>query len=211
MSVLVKNESGEEIPAWGIMLVTGTERLTNNRIALTVDQIAIPPTTAGRQYLLINGATPIGLTGDARYGHGTDPRVSEWIGYDTADGTPAFGSMWGVEDGEWLLKKDAPGFSIVGLPDTAKGRVTASFLESPQYYFTLTANLSAPSSLTGTPTTAQALLYTRYAGGTSLSGQVGTITNRWKNLELDSGKGGWCVWDWTLLEWVIVSTECPED
>lgn len=209
MSVLVKNASGEQIPAWAVMLVTGAERLTNERVALTVSKIAMPPTVAGVQRLLLNGATPLGITGASRYGQGRVPSQSpDWV---ACDATVNFGEMWGPSDGSFVLTRSGAGFRAVGEYDAETDRALFSYEDSPQGYFTLTAALTAPSSITGTPTTAEALLYTRYAGGTSLGGQVVTITNRWSNLELDAGKGGLCRWDWTLLEWVIVSTECPED
>jgi len=34
--------------------------------------------------------------------------------YDSADGTPAFGELWGPRSGTFLLKKNTPGFRVVG-------------------------------------------------------------------------------------------------
>lgn len=208
----VKNVSGEEIPAWAIMLVTGIERNTNENPVLMVNKVAIPPTTTGRQRLLINGATPIDITGDEQYGHGTEPGSYQWVGYNTSQ-TPAFGSMWGVANGQWYLQKDEPGWVIDGLKDANKERVLASFTADMAFYFVLSENLTAPSGnlLAGaTAATAQATIYTNSNSGSLAGGVNVTLTNRWSDLELDAGKGGWCQWDWTLMEWVIVTTECPD-
>lgn len=208
----VKNNSGEEIPAWAIMLVSGVERNDNERPILKVDKPSIPPVTFGRQRFLINGPVPIGVSGDSQYGHGSEPGRHQWVGYNTGDGTPVAGSMWGVENGQWHLQKDAPGWTIDGLNDQSKERVLASFNPDPSFYFVLNEDLSAPSgdlASGAAPTTASATIFTDNASGTLSGGVTVTLTSRWDDLTLSAQEGGWCKWDWTLCEWAILATECP--
>lgn len=121
MSVLVKNVSGEAIPPYAIMLATGVERLTNERVALKVD-LYVSDNEA--EILLVNGGTEIGITGSKRYGHGEIVHYEPfWVAYDSSSGTPAFGETWGVEDDTWILAKDVGGFTILGLPDAEAERV----------------------------------------------------------------------------------------
>lgn len=113
------------------MLVTGVERLPNNRIALKVDEFDDDTEIDGQPTILINCATPLAITGPRRYGTAHVPGVDPfWVAYDTSDGTPAFGEQWGVESGEWSLKKnsDTNPFTIIGLPQVAEGRVLANYV-----------------------------------------------------------------------------------
>lgn len=205
----VKNVSGEEIPARAIMVVSGVSRVDDEAIALDVTKIDIPPDTAGRQQLLINSGRAIPTGG---YGQGAYPGLGAmWVAYTTGDGTPAFGEMWGVADGQWKLKKNAPGFEIIGLPDTTLGIVLATFMLDLEVFFELTATLAVATNMETTPTTAAAKVLKNNTGspGDFNDGNAITITNRWEDLSLASGDRGYAKWNWSLMEWVIVATECP--
>jgi hypothetical protein len=43
--------------------------------------------------------------------------------YNPADGTPAVGDTWGAGSGSWSLRKNKPGFLVIGLPDTVRSLV----------------------------------------------------------------------------------------
>lgn len=205
--IRVKNDGTDEIPAFGIMLVTGVFRQNNNGVALKVRSIQVPNATAGRAMLLVNSANPIGTGGASRYGWGRNADGVGWVAYDTAN-TPAFGEMWGVSHESFTLGKNDPGFEIVGLEDSGNKRVMARLNLEPKCYFQLTAALPAASDmLTGAATATAAVL--KHSSGSLTTGQAITVTNRWEDLELDIGKRGYALWDWSLLEWVIVATECP--
>lgn len=211
--ILVKNTSDETVPSFGIMVMSGAERTDRNDIVIKVEKLAIPPTIEGRQVLLVNSARELSPSGDDQYGWA---RMAEgppgWVAYDSTDGTPAFGQMWGVENDNWKLAKDGAGFMIVGPVESSKKRVLAAFSIDQKYYFTLDEALTAPSgniNAGATPTTATASLYTGSSSGTLTKISTVELTNRWDELELGNDKSGYCVWDWNILEWVIVTTECP--
>ena len=107
-SVQFRNTSGEAIPAYAVMRVTGAE-IKNGLPIITV---AKPSTTFQRLYL-VNGPMRVGSASTAR-GVGTwlddEPGM---ILYDTGN-TPAYGESWGPQDGTWTIKKYRYGFTIIG-------------------------------------------------------------------------------------------------
>lgn len=117
--VQFRNTSGEVIPAYGVMRVTGAEVKAGLRI-LTV---AKPSATFQRLYL-VNGPTRVGSGGDAR-GVGTWLEEDGYVLYES--GTPAYGESWGPKAGQWSLAKWRYGFTVVGgLAGTGAGiRVVA--------------------------------------------------------------------------------------
>jgi hypothetical protein len=146
------------------MLVTGVERLPNNCVALKVAAFDPDADTEGPPIILVNESTPLLLTGSRRYGTARVPDVEPgWVAYDTSDGVPEFGEEWGLEDGEWTLKRDSDEqvFKIVGLPDVAKGRVLASYV--------LESGSDCPNNfrivVTGNPTTGSFDLTLTLPGG----------------------------------------------
>ena len=209
--IRVKNTGTEEVPAFGIMRVEGIERQSNNGVAYKVRSIQLPPETPGHAIILINSAKPLETGGDARYGWARDAATPGWVAYDDADGTPSFGAMWGVEDEDFKLRADAPGFEIFGVPDLEKKRVIARKLEKQSVYLQLTASLSAAGDMLTTPSTAAAvvLIPDEANPGQIIAGSAITLTNRWEDLSLDSGKRGYAEWSWLYLEWIQIATECP--
>jgi hypothetical protein len=98
----VANTTAEEIPAFGLMRVTGTDDDGRAQVA--------KPDTDGQTNLLVNGPLPVNPNGYGQ-GHCESPCV---VAYDTDDGTPAAGEDWGAASGSWKLKKDQTGASPVG-------------------------------------------------------------------------------------------------
>lgn len=115
-AIPVKNTTTEVIPAFGLMRRVDV----NDDGVLTVAK----PDTDG-QVVLVNGPTaiPPSTYGNATaQGQGTyNPRVL--IAYDNTDGTPANGETWGAKSGDWLARKNQPGFIIDG--GAGKGVVNA--------------------------------------------------------------------------------------
>lgn len=97
-----RNESGEEVPAFGVMRITGYERTTGVYI------IGKPNTTFHRE-CLINGSKKVS-TGAG--GHFFRARSCQVL-YDNAN-TPAFGETWGPTNDSWKIIKDMYGFTILG-------------------------------------------------------------------------------------------------
>lgn len=79
------------------------------------------------------------------------------------------------------------------------------------FYCELTAALSAPASMIVAATTANAklLIHNSASGGTLTDGPTCKISNRWKDLELDSGKRLMVRLNSHYGELTIPATECP--
>ena len=91
-----RNDSGERIPAFGIVRITGVVVPEPGRVLLTV---AKPDAYGCQLQCAVNGPVPIDAD---RYGVcARGPFVAAL--YDTGDGTPAVGQKWGplqaVEEG----------------------------------------------------------------------------------------------------------------
>lgn len=105
----VYNDSGEVIPAFAIMQITGVDRDEN----ILVDQCS----TDSTKLFLINSGSVIGI-GD--YGMGYAPmEMPYWVYYDTADGTPANGEQWGPGAGSWKARKNKTGMLALSMVDEA--------------------------------------------------------------------------------------------
>lgn len=113
LPVIVRNDSGEAIPSFGVMQVSGAEA-ENGTSVVTV----VKPTGASGQYLL-NGPHAIPASAPNNYGKGWRA-FGLRAQYDSADGTPALGESWGPESGSWKLHKDVEKFVVVGHPINSK-------------------------------------------------------------------------------------------
>lgn len=100
------NNSGESIPAWGVMRITGATVESSGARLLTV---AKPNTTLQRYYLVNSGDT----CASSSTGVGTFLHHAGTVLYDTAN-TPAYGETWGPQSATWTIKKGNTGFVILG-------------------------------------------------------------------------------------------------
>lgn len=105
-----KNESSETVPSGGVMRITGADYSAGY-------VNTAKPNASRQQWCLINigDATPPSKWGDegsflTSLSRDFDENLCS---FDDAD-TPAFGEIWGPQDDEWTLKKDHPGFIIIG-------------------------------------------------------------------------------------------------
>lgn len=98
----VKNAGSTEIPAHGLMRVTGEDEASG---ALTVDQ----PNADHQADVLVNGplAIPVGGFGIGTMG---SPVL---LAYEMANGSPAIGGSVGVAGGSWKAKKHYIGFKAL--------------------------------------------------------------------------------------------------
>ena len=112
------NESGETVPPYGVLKITGWEADRNERDHFTATK---PDGSEG--IFLLNSMFPVP---DGKIGHLTD---HNGMRAKVKTGSPENGEIWGPEDGSWGLVKDAPGFKIVG--DFAAGAVRVMFSETP--------------------------------------------------------------------------------
>src|SRR3990167_10117675 len=106
-----RNDSGEEIPAFGIIRLTGVALPETGELVYTGDK----PNTYGSQYS--HAINSDAIVPDNGYGKCTltFPAVAV---YDSADGTPAFGEQWGPRNATWKLKKNTGGFRVLGVSNS---------------------------------------------------------------------------------------------
>lgn len=105
--VPVKNDSGETIPAFAAMRITGQD---SDSKSFTVDK----PDTDSQVNVLFNGPCeiPSGLEGVGTHDMPATAR------YEQADGTPVAGQEWGVEADGWKLRRVKGGYLIAGVLGT---------------------------------------------------------------------------------------------
>lgn len=111
-AVRAKNVSGQDIPRGGILRITDASDLTHS-IALRVNK---PNNTFQQLYAVALKAIAVDKRGPCTL---FEPVRAL---YDTSDGTPTNGQIWGPINGQWHLKKNRPGFFVCGAP--ADGLVT---------------------------------------------------------------------------------------
>src|SRR5262245_46624012 len=93
------------VPSFGLLRVTGVD----SDGVITVDQ----PNADG-QDVLVNG--PSELTSSFPYGTATRESPIHAL-YDSGDGTPAVGEVWGAGASSWKLRKAKQGFVVAGVHD----------------------------------------------------------------------------------------------
>lgn len=99
-----RNDSGETVPAYGVMRVTGSAVIDGTFYIL----IGKPNNTFQRLYL-VNGGSEV-LNGATATG--TWLNDTENVLYDQNDGTPAGENEWGAWPGQWSLRKGRLGFTM---------------------------------------------------------------------------------------------------
>jgi len=106
-----RNDSGEAIPAYACLQLTGNAFDDSGRVILTVakpnaDSIAGCP---------LNGHRSVAIGGFGRC------TFEPWRALYNAASTPAFGESWGSEANQWPIKKGNTGFQILGAHTTGSG------------------------------------------------------------------------------------------
>jgi hypothetical protein len=105
------NVGASEIPSFGLARVTGIRFDDESRVMRY--EVALPDEEFG-QMLVVNGELPIGSD---KFGRGT-ARFPAVVAYDTADGDPAAGDVWGVVPSSTgkLKLSFVEGFDVLGNP-----------------------------------------------------------------------------------------------
>ena len=106
-----QNGDAGDMPANAVMKLTSWSAADPEKPFFS----AVKPTAFGAQFShAINDNAVVGTGQWGRcYLMQTVPAL-----YDDADGTPAFGEIWGPRDNTWKLKKNTGGFRIAGTVDT---------------------------------------------------------------------------------------------
>lgn len=211
--MLIKNVGTNPISAWGVCFqgVPATGTFDNGRRWIGVRVPQMPLTYTGSAWVYINDSVALG-EGESGQGRMAAESPRGWVRYNTGDGTPSRGEMWGPTNGSALLSKNGAGFEIIG--DAKNGRVLCNYVHAPKLYVQLNAALApADPDLETGQKTAEAHVLVPAGSGNNLSDNTSwtiTVTNRWLSVDLTAGKKLWVVWSWLYLEWVPVAAECPD-
>lgn len=103
--VKFRNDSGETIPAHGVMRVVSMDTSPNDF------HLVEKPNSSFKCRYLVNNDDPIPAN---RFGNGTWLEKSGRVLYNDASGTPATDEEWGAKENQWSLQKNRPGFLITG-------------------------------------------------------------------------------------------------
>lgn len=156
----VRNDSGEEIPAYGLMRITGVE---------TVDgvlwYVVNKPNTTFQPFYVVNLGVALAINAT---GFGIIDGPVEAL-YTT--GAPVYSEAWGVKPGQWNLERYYPGFRVLG--GTTSGRV---WVEQEQIH-TLLAKAGASGVAARSGTTISGTSVDVYvAVGTTLTDTTFNVT-----------------------------------
>lgn len=105
----LKNEGANDVPAHGLINLTGIEKDDSKQWILTGDR----PDSAANFLLAVNGPTQIAA---GKKGICLPLCPVFFMAYDTADGTPANEQNWGADNGTFKLKKNFGGgnWAVIG-------------------------------------------------------------------------------------------------
>ncbi len=99
------NDSGEEIPAFGCMRISGITTI-RGRACYAMRK---PDTFGSIWGHRMNGPNPVAA---GAFGLCVLGGVVAGL-YDTADGTPSYGKHWGPRSGTWKLRKNTSGWRVL--------------------------------------------------------------------------------------------------
>jgi hypothetical protein len=102
----VYNTSGGTIPAFAIMRIVSATTL-GTEVVYEVGQ----QSTEFQRWMLVAGESTIA---NGAYGTGYFLDLPGRALYDSADGTPAYGQIWGPYPSSWKLRRHMYGFRILG-------------------------------------------------------------------------------------------------
>ena len=197
-----RNDAGSTAPAGGILRVTGYNNDAEEPF-LTIDQ----PNTFGAQYNhAINDDFDVA---SGEYGYCCLGQIVPAL-YDSADGTPAFGELWGPRASTWKLKKNTGGFRV---RSTSTAGVSGDFrtliYPEPFLYFRGVAAESITENTAGNVT-----VYIRTGATSYTSTSVTLSVLNDLDVNIETGATVHCVCEeyGTSVFWRAVNTDytCPE-
>ena len=121
-----KNNNAGQVPARGIVRITGASVVSPGRVVLTADQ---PNSYGDVGQCFVIGPVPVST---GKYGVCTrlgDSGIVTAL-YDDATGTPAYGSTWGPVSGSFKLSAKGQGWLCLGAPVNTTNKL-ALFAPAP--------------------------------------------------------------------------------
>lgn len=182
-----RNDSGETIPAYGVMRVTGSATVSGTEY-VTVSK---PNSDFKRKYLVNTGSA----VANGAYGTGTWLDEGGWVLYDDAS-TPALGESWGPKNNSWKLNKWRYGFTIIGNPTGGSTDLVRAWQEEVNEFIGKTDATHNKNS-TGTVS-----IYDGNLADTT--DNMASVENKFANVS--SGK--WVQVRWVAGKWHLVAAEC---
>lgn len=183
-----QNNAGEEIPAHAVVRISSTVT-QDGRV---IYQMGKPNTYGAYWAHRINGPTAVSSGG---YGI---CRLNGLLAasYDTADGTPAIGEIWGPRNGSWKLKKDTPGFRVVSTG--ASGMVFV--VHQPQQTVVGKTDAAHNKATTGTVS----IYWSSSGGSLTDTNEDLSAYNRYGNV----GASKFVTLNYNGWGWEIIAAEC---
>ncbi len=187
------NNSGETVPPWGVMEVTGS---TGGIVDIR------KPTTAFKRMYLVNGDSEVG-NGVVGTGTWLNDDLGGYALYETGS-SPAYGEQWGAKPAQWTLSKNRPGFEIIG---SVTGTGATSRVQCRQEYVKSLKGKPVGNISKGSPGTA--LIWIRSSAGTRVVSDFAAIdVKAWGAAVTGGATAKICSMDWDSGEWVIGPWEC---
>jgi hypothetical protein len=147
---VIRNDSGEEIPAYACVRITGmfvpfstSDGTSSYQGVANMGFTVAKPNTYGAQYRhMFNGprAIPIGKTGQGIFGK---VMLGAYAG-----SAPTVGSSIGPIDGSWLLQQDSAGFTVLDTVTDSLSSASANvckIIQSPAIFLRGTADVALGS------------------------------------------------------------------
>lgn len=174
-----RNDSGQTIPAYGVMRITGVA-VVEGMPVLTVNQ----PDNQFHRTFLLNGPVDIPASGaSTSYGTAQDGSYPAFALFDDStlpagQSDPKLGDHWGVDNGSWKLSYGREGFYVLGGAYGSEGdgytpgmqRTIVRPYEIRQVVCKLTGTLNATSSTTATLESASTASGTLTYSDTAITG-----------------------------------------
>jgi hypothetical protein len=182
-----RNDSGETVPAYGVMRVTGSVTVDGTEYVT----IGKPNSDFKRKYLVNTGSD----VANGAYGTGTWLDEGGSVLYDDAN-TPAIGESWGPSNGSWKIKKWRYGFSIIGNPTGGSTDLVRAWQEEVNEFIGKTDSTHNKNS-TGTVS-----IYDGNLADTT--DNMSSVENKFANVS--SSK--WVQVRWNAGKWHLVAAEC---
>jgi hypothetical protein len=190
----IVNDSGEEMPAFGIGYVVAVER--EEPFAVRVDKIG---SEFKREFLINNGLPlPAGELGFAQRG------VYQHVLYDESQGSPDPGDSFGPKANSWKVHRNYPEVAICQVVANAGDAVMlARIKDLDRIHFQIEDDIAKNASGTGK-------IMQRESGGSysQIANWTATVHNYYGALTADSSTkaDGFAIWN--QGHWEIVAAEC---